>query len=100
MEYKILYIIRNNDRHPFLKDKRNTSILGVFDDPRLARKAILRKRTLQNDLPHMELKCVPLNGTDYFGCSAYSVEELINDPDKLERDVKEWFKHHEVLITQ
>lgn len=102
---ELLYIIRNSERN-------NHSILGVYNSAKEAKKAIEynERRLLEGGyvkhgtvtprearekeidfIPYKEVKVVPLNGIQYRGCSAYSVEQLLSDPEGFEKLVKEWF---------
>lgn len=110
---KLLYIIRNCE-------KNNHSILGVYTSAKAAKKAIEYNEKILLDLkfggdkfykhgdpeaykakkrgekvnyvPYKEVKVVPANGIQYRGCSAYSIELLLENPEKFERKVENWFE--------
>lgn len=108
----LLYIVRNSE-------KNNHSILGVYTSAATAKKAIeynekllldpnngdrfyrhgdikayeAKKRGEEvNYVPYKEVKVVFANGIQYRGCSAYSIELLLNNPKEFEKKVKEWFE--------
>lgn len=69
----LVYIIRNNYRDGEFHSKQ-TSILGVFDTfPKAYRAAREKALEMKESCPNhkMELKTMPLNGSNYAGCSAY-----------------------------
>lgn len=77
MKTKLMYVVRNNYKDE--DKKRQTSILGVYDDLLKAYNAAHIKAIQLKDshpLHRMEIKVVPLNGTDYLGCSAYEFNFL------------------------
>lgn len=90
MEDTLLYIIRNNGNS---YDKNNQSILGVYTTPQLAKKAIEEQRKLftENSWANFDVKVVMPNQTGYVGCSAFRVQELIDDPEGFEKKVREWY---------
>lgn len=112
---ELLYIIRN------IKEC-GSSILGVYTSAALAKEAIERserslekvgylrmkmidyleaysdyqdgiKESLPAIIPFKEVKVVVPNGMSYRGCSAYSLYELLQDPEGFEKKVQDWFSH-------
>lgn len=88
---QLLYIIRNNGNS---EDRHNKSILGVFNSPQEAKEAVEVAKTLQERAhvsTNMEVKVVIPGLSMYHGCSAYSLQQLLDDPFEFEQKVREWF---------
>ena len=88
---QLLYIIRNNGNS---EDRRNKSILGVFTSPQEAKEAVEVAKEIQaraNVSTCMEVKVVIPGLSMYHGCSAYSLQQLLDDPFTFEQKVREWF---------
>lgn len=88
---QLLYIIRNNGNS---EDRHNKSILGVFNSPQEAKEAVEVAKTLQERAhvsTNMEVKVVIPGLSMYHGCSAYSLQQLLDDPFAFEQKVREWF---------
>ena len=75
-----LYIIRNNGNS---HDENNRSILGVYTTPQLAKKAIELQKELftKDNYANFDVKVVMPNQTGYVGCSAFRVQELLDNPE-------------------
>lgn len=76
METSLIYIIRNNFEE---RGHKQSSILGTFSSFSKAYRAAHEKAWQMKDKypkHRMELKTMPLNGTDYNGCSAYKFNFL------------------------
>lgn len=88
---ELLYIIRNHGND---FDSNNRSILGVFNSPETAQKAILDAKQRQKNAgvyANMEVKVVIPNTSMYHGCSAYHINYLIEDPKSFEIAVRAWY---------
>lgn len=88
---ELLYIIRNHGND---FDKNNRSILGIFTSPETAQKAILNAKERQKNAgvhANMEVKVVIPNTSMYHGCSAYRINDLIEDPKSFETAVRAWY---------
>lgn len=88
---ELLYIIRNHGND---FDENNRSILGVFNSPEIAQKAILDAKERQKNAgvsANMEVKVVIPNTSMYYGCSAYHINDLIEDPKSFEIAVRAWY---------
>lgn len=87
----LLYIIRNHGND---FDENNRSILGVFTSPKIAQKAILNAKERQKNAgacANLEVKVVIPNTSMYHGCSAYRIENLIEDPKSFETAIRAWY---------
>lgn len=76
MKTSLIYIIRNNFEE---RGHKQSSILGTFSSFSKAYQAAHEKAWQMKDKypkHRMELKTMPLNGTDYNGCSAYQFDFL------------------------
>lgn len=88
---KFLYIIRN---HGSSIDKKNRSILGVFTSPQKAAKALRKKMDECERVGveiYPEVKVVKPNLSGYYGCSAYSANELLADPRVFQEKISKWW---------
>lgn len=88
---QLLYIVRNNGTS---EDRRNKSILGVFTSPQEVKDAVELAKELQkraNVEAYMEVKVVIPGLSMYHGCSAFSLQQLLDDPFTFEQKVREWF---------
>lgn len=88
---QLLYIIRNNGNSV---DRRNKSILGVFTSPQDAKDAVELAKKIQERAKveaYMEVKVVIPGLSMYNGCSAFSLQELLDDPFTFEQKVREWY---------
>lgn len=94
---ELLYIVRN---HGNSHDRHNRSILGVFTTPQMAQKAILKQKEKWNDETNaqLEVKVVIPNTSAYLGCSAYHINDLIEDPKAFEIAVRAWSTWNYILI--
>lgn len=116
MENTFLYIIRNTSDF-------GSSILGVYTSARAAKDAIeyneknlIKKGYIHMDyfdyleaiedgedpkiIPEKEVKVVLANGLNYNGCSAYSIKDLLKDPEGFEETVKAWFKNSSFSMSR
>ena len=87
---ELLYIIRNHGND---FDKNNRSILGVFTTPQMAQKAIFeikKRQRVAGVSANLEIKVVIPNTSAYYGCSAYHINYLIEDPASFEIAVRSW----------
>lgn len=87
----LLYIVRNNGNS---EDRRNRSILGVFASPQEVKEAVELAKKLQQRAhveAYMGVKVVIPGLSMYHGCSAYPLQQLLNDPFTFEQKVREWY---------
>lgn len=87
----LLYIVRNNGSS---EDRRNKSILGVFTSPQEVKEAVEVAKKIQERAhvsTNMEVKVTIPGLSMYHGCSAYSLQQLLDDPFEFEQKVREWF---------
>jgi hypothetical protein len=87
---QLLYIVRNNGNS---EDRHNKSILGVFTTPQEAKEAVEVAKEIQtraNGEACMEVKVVIPGLSMYHGCSAFSLQQLLDDPFAFEQKVREW----------
>lgn len=97
---ELLYIIRNHGNN---FDENNRSILGVFTTPQHAQKAILSIKERQKNAgvrANLEVKVVIPNTSAYHGCSAYNIQNLIEDPKSFEIAVRSWFQWTYILQNE
>lgn len=88
---KLLYVIRS---HGDSQDKNNRSILGVFSSAEKAAKAVKKQMKIVEQSGHKiypEVKVCRLNLSGYFGCSAFSIKELLDNPKEFSKKVHSWF---------
>lgn len=86
----LLYIVRNNGNS---QDENNRSILGIFTTAKEAKDAIVLAKDIQkanNVSANMEIKVVIPNLSMYYGCSAFPISMLLDDPYRYEQEVREW----------
>lgn len=86
----LLYIVRNNGDS---KNENNKSILGVFNSPQEVKEAVEVAKELQKRAHievYMEVKVVIPGLSMYYGCSAYSLQQLLDNPCAFEQKVREW----------
>lgn len=88
---QLLYIVRNNGNS---EDRRNKSILGVFTSPQEVKEAVELAKKIQERAhveAYMEVKVTIPGLSMYNGCSAYSLQQLLDDPFTFEQKVREWY---------
>ena len=87
---KLLYVIRN---HGNSQDKNNRSILGVFSSAEKAAKATRKQMKIVEQSGakiYPEVKVCRMNLSGYFGCSAFSIQELLDDPKGFAQKAHSW----------
>jgi hypothetical protein len=87
----LLYIVRNNGSS---EDRRNKSILGVFTSPQEVKEAVEVAKELQKRAEveaYMEVKVTIPGLSMYCGCSAFTLQQLLDDPYTFEQKVREWY---------